>query len=528
MWTTFLAVFCGVITVSLYLSNARRRKPPPAVSFPPGPKPRFIIGNILDINTSEPWLTYTDWKKAYGDIVYSRLLGQNFIILNSDKVAKALMDQRSAIYSDRPVIATNKLFGVSFSTVSLPYGDEWRWHRKLFHSALHAEAATRYQDLYLQETHVLLENIAQVPTQFLAHLQGYVASIIMGLTYGYATAPRDDPIVTSAVELVALLAEALSPERAALLSALPFLGYIPSWFPGANFKRCAIRAHKLLNEVKNIPFDIVKRRFAEGAAPPSMVADLLSQMDGKHDINRQEEVINDTAATVFLAGFETSASTLHSFILAMLLYPDVQKRAQAEIDAVIDSKRLPTFEDRYSLPYVDAILREVLRWHPVVPLGIPHATSTDDVYEGYFIPKGSHNHSCNFFFADLYVGSLVIANIWAMARDEDKYSNVADFVPERHFDSDGRLAPETIASNPIFGYGRRICPGRFAAEGLLWAAIVSILATFHISKATDSTGTDISVDEKFTTGIAVQPIPFPCEFTPRSKGRLSSTRTTHP
>ena len=89
----------------------------------------------------------------------------------------------------------------------------------------------------------------------------------------------------------------------------------------------------------------------------------------------------------------------------MLLYPEVQAKAQAEIDFVIGSDRLPHFDDRAQLPYVDAILRELVRWNPVVPLGkfgemsvfviaayhltgIPHATSGDDVYEGYYIPKG--------------------------------------------------------------------------------------------------------------------------------------------
>jgi len=65
---------------------------------------------------------------------------------------------------------------------------------------------------------------------------------------------------------------------------------------------------------------------------------------------------------------QTSAS-LMVFILAMVMYPDVQKRAQAEIDSVIGLDQLPTFEDRPSLPYMEALFREILRWHPIVPLG---------------------------------------------------------------------------------------------------------------------------------------------------------------
>jgi Cytochrome P450 len=97
-----------------------------------------------------------------------------------------------------------------------------------------------------------------------------------------------------------------------------------------------------------------------------------------------------------------------SLLLAVILYPDTQKRAQEELDAVTGRERLPTFDDRARLPFIDAMCREVMRWRPVTPLGasiqspvsreaylksmspvgIPHATTEDIVYKGYFIPRG--------------------------------------------------------------------------------------------------------------------------------------------
>lgn len=80
----------------------------------------------------------------------------------------------------------------------------------------------------------------------------------------------------------------------------------------------------------------------------------------------------------------------------MTLYPDVQKKAQEEVDRVVGSGRLPTMEDRGNLPYIEAIVNEVLRWHPVAPMGLPHTSTEDDICEGYLIPKGS----------------MILANIW--------------------------------------------------------------------------------------------------------------------
>ena len=80
----------------------------------------------------------------------------------------------------------------------------------------------------------------------------------------------------------------------------------------------------------------------------------------------------------------------------MTAYPEVQRKCQAELDAVVGNDRLPTFEDRDQLPYLSAMLKEVIRWGPTAPLGVPHCIEQDDVHDGYFIPKGS----------------IIIANIW--------------------------------------------------------------------------------------------------------------------
>ena len=86
---------------------------------------------------------------------------------------------------------------------------------------------------------------------------------------------------------------------------------------------------------------------------------------------------------------QQTVATLKTFFLAMVTHPIVQQKAQAELDAVVGPHRLPEFEDMKSLPYICAIVKELLRWRVVVPLGVPHRSLEDDEYRGYFIPKGS-------------------------------------------------------------------------------------------------------------------------------------------
>ena len=93
-------------------------------------------------------------------------------------------------------------------------------------------------------------------------------------------------------------------------------------------------------------------------------------------------------------------SAISSFFLAMTMNPEVQRTAQAEIDRVVGPNRLPTIADRDSLPYVNALVKEVLRWQPVAPMGLPHTSTEDDVIDGYFIPKDA----------------MLFANVWYVSQ----------------------------------------------------------------------------------------------------------------
>ncbi|TBU58489.1 cytochrome P450 [Dichomitus squalens] len=149
-----------------------------------------------------------------------------------------------------------------------------------------------------------------------------------------------------------------------------------------------------LEELRTKPFSLAKVGFSNGLFKNSYVSSLLAEG------TTGEQSIVDTAAVAFGACYETTVISGDVFILAMVLYPEVQKRAQDEIDRIVGNDRLPDFSDRETLPYITALMKEVLRWHPPAPTGIPHMLREDDMYREYHIPEGA----------------VLIGNIWMVAQ----------------------------------------------------------------------------------------------------------------
>ncbi|KAF7374531.1 O-methylsterigmatocystin oxidoreductase [Mycena sanguinolenta] len=396
-----------------FLSAWWRRQLP----FPPGPSPYPIIGNYHDIPTKLPWLAYTKWGIQYGsDIIHASALGQHIVVVNSVRTAVEIFEKRAHLYSGRPILAMVELMGWDFSFVMLPGGDKWRDDRKMFHQQFRQDVSRNYHPIQMKKVHLLLQELLSSPQEFREHLKTLAAAIIMAAVYGYEVQPTNDHFVGLAEDAMKRVSDSVFPGAMAV-NTFPILRYLPSWMPGADFKRFAAECRQLIKEMREAPFNFVKQNIRDGTDSTSVVARLLE--NNRYD----EDAIKDVAGTAYAGGADTTVSSLASFFLAMALYPDVQKKAQTEIDTVIGTDRLPEFEDRPSLPFIEAVYRELMRWKPVLPLGVAHASTADDVYDGYFIPKGT----------------VVIPNIWAMTRDESIYSEPERFNPDRFFTADGKL-----------------------------------------------------------------------------------------
>ncbi|KAH0828014.1 cytochrome P450 [Lanmaoa asiatica] len=399
------------------------------------------------------------------------------LVINTAKVARDLVELRSNIYSDRPRFATAEPYGIADGTILMPYGETWRLHRRIYHQALNAETAVSYRPMQCARAHQLVVDLAEDPRRFSVHLHAYSTSIIMSIVYGYDTA-TNDPYVEYAERGIKAIAKAADSKRAALLGLFPFLLKLPTWVPGS-FKAEAEEAKLYATGFRKFLFGMALEQVASGTDTPSMISGAVRRNESNGNLPEVTLAIRNTSSVAF--GGKYLGATLNVFLLAMVLFPESQRRAQKEIYAVVGSDRLPGFGDRPSLPFVEAVLRETLRWHPVTPLGLPHATTTEDVYEGSYIPKG--------LFLDIRRG---------LAHDEETYTQPFEFNPERFLKEDGTLIENDCSF--AFGFGRRICPGRHVAYASIWIAIASTLATFDFLKAQDEHGNDINFSPQFTPG----------------------------
>ncbi|KAI0031851.1 cytochrome P450 [Vararia minispora EC-137] len=457
--------------------------------LPPGPRRLPILGNLIDISRDMIHVKARDWSRMFGtEVISLRVLGNVIIVLNSARAVSDVFDKRGSNYSDRPDLPMLvDLMGWDWTFALMRYGPRWKEHRRVFHTHLNHNAK-EHQQLQGSIVLELLRLLWHYPGNYPDHLQHYTGHIILKRIYGHAVKDYYDPYIQLVKEASASASEAAVP-GAFFVDLFPSLKYIPEWIPGAGFKRKARLWRKLSTAMVNVPYDTTKANFLKGEANSCFVATCLEANAMRclagEDVLLTEELIKNTAAVAYAAGADTTAATLKTFLLAMCLYPEIQQRAQAELDTLLcldgHLERLPTFSDRKNLPYLNAIVKEVLRWIPVLPFAVPHRSMEDDTYSGFLIPKDS----------------TVIGNAWAILHDEAMFPSPDVFSPERFLDGTDILDPADIGA---FGFGRRSCAGKEMALDTIWIAIASILAIFNVSRVKDKLGNEVVPEIKVNFG----------------------------
>ncbi|KAI0683655.1 cytochrome P450 [Cerioporus squamosus] len=430
--------------------------------LPPGPSGLPLIGNVLDIPLEDMESYLRDLNVKYGDMTSLKIFGTPMIVLGTHEAAVELLEKRSSIYSDRNMTPTAELAGFDWLIAMMRYGPRWRKLRAVFHQCMKPNAIVQYRPIQESEIKKYLLRLVEDPAKFYEHGRHLIGAMIIRVAYGLEVVGENDKYIKIAEDAMDCFNIVFQPGRY-LVQTFPSLRHIPAWFPGAGFRREFAAWFPTVRKIHEVPWGAAMAARREGHMPPSIVTTLMDRAEERGD----EEVAKAAAANAYMAGADTTLSTLQTFFAAMASNPPIQKRAQDALDTMVGPDRLPTLEDKPDLPYITAIVKECLRWRSVVPLSVPHVAVQEDQYEGYCIPAGS----------------VVIANTWAYSRHTKYYPDPETFKPERFLLESGELNPDVLDPRrwPSDTGGGQICPGRYFAEASLFTVIASVLRTFDIS-----------------------------------------------
>lgn len=395
------------------------------------------------------------------------------------------------------------------------------------HQLTMPSAATSYQPTQILESTRLLHDLLHSPKDYEQWFERYSSGLIFRLGFGKTI--KNEGVVRRIMDVNHNLEKVASP-GAYLVDTFPSMMYVPEFL--APWKRQLGEFHKEELGLFRELLQDVREEMEKGTAPPCWERTFI---EGQEQWGLSTDHGAYVIGTLFEAGSGTTSAAMCSFLLAMVLHPTWLARLHDEVDRVVGPDRMPEFEDMPNLPTCRAVIKEVLRWHPVTAGGLPHQLIKDDVYENYFIPAGTNIHP----------------NQWAIHREPELYPDPEAFNPERWLDPKFPTYKEPLSVYPnlqnfsAFGFGRRICPGQNIAERSLNILTARIAWGCDIRKAKGEDGAEVEVPlydyevsdlihkevrgwrllTRVQHGFNTKPKWFPFELKPRSEEKTKIVRT---
>ncbi|PON47892.1 Cytochrome P450, E-class, group I [Parasponia andersonii] len=484
-----LLIFLGSLRYILipYASKNGRK-------LPPGPRPLPIIGN-LHMLTTLPHRGLRDLALKYGPIMSLRLGHVRTVIVSSSEAAELFLKKYDAVFAARPrgqasnyVLYSSK--GLSFSE----YGPYWRHMKKLIMSQLLCQSKIEsFTGLRREAFLSLLEELkSAAAAREVIDISGKVGELIETITYrmilGRGNDDKDD--------LKGIINEVLS-----LIGAFNLADYVPLLGPldlqgqTRRLKKLSKRIDQLMENIL-VQHEQARERQGECDSTHEDFVDVLLSLKKQHDINSQADdnhqaftIERDNIKAILLemmgGSFDTSFTTILWTFAELLRNPRVMKNLQAELESVIGTGKMVEERDLGKLEYLDMVVKESFRLHPVGPLLIPRESREDTTIEGYYIPKKSR----------------ILVNAWAIGRDPSLWSQNADeFYPERFIGKDIDVRGHDFELLP-FGSGRRGCPGIQLGLVTVRFVLAQLLHCFNWELPSGMEGKNIDMTESF--GLAV-------------------------
>ncbi|KAM0270897.1 hypothetical protein ACHAQH_009259 [Verticillium albo-atrum] len=435
-----------------------------------------LIGDLHSSPRETPLLNWDTWAKKNGPIATPKLFGiVPMVVLNTAEAATELFSRRSQWYSNRPPSTSMEMItgagpGRSRFTLMHDYDAHLKLHHRLLSPSLGAVAAPRYQPMMELESKQLLRDLVAAvggntdgsvisSADVYPLLERTQSSVILSLHYGLRIHDFAEPILHEIIN---------TQTQVTHIAANPGLpDFIP---PLRNLPTFLSPWQKAADKLFASQVDLYNRLYEHGKSSPGWNATKQAiatakkvAPEGQPDFDLD---LAFTLATSIQGGMETSPRQILWLFVAALHNHDFMRRAHAVLDEVVGRDRLPQFDDRAKLAYLDAVIHELFRWRPISPGSIPRRADREDEFQGVKIVKNA----------------TIIANAWSIGRDEavfdESLGDLQEFAPERWLDDQGKVRNDLPL--PVFGQGRRSCMGKRVAVDGTFMQVANLLWAFDV------------------------------------------------
>ncbi|XP_010748213.2 cytochrome P450 2G1 [Larimichthys crocea] len=461
-------ILAGLISALLWLFSVKRK-----YRLPPGPTALPLVGNLPQLQKDQAFKSFLKLSEIYGPVVTLYLGWQRTVVLvGYDAVKEALVDQADDFTGRGPLpflMKATKGYGLGISN-----GERWRQLRRFTLTTLRDFGMGRKgMEEWIQEEskHMTAEMNESKGKPFdpIFLLSRTVSNVICCMVFGQRFSYDDKKFL----HLLDIMSGVLRFNSGFVGQMYNIFPWIMEHLPGPQ--------HKIFTNIEEVR-EFIKMKIQEHkdtldpSSPRDYIDCFLMRMDQEKDIPTTEfhyENLISTVLNLFLAGTETTSSTIRYALSVLIKHPDIQEKMQQEIDTVIGQDRCPRMEDRKSLPFTDAVIHEVQRFLDIVPFGLPHFALRDISFRGYTIPKDT----------------VIMPLLHSVLKEEKQWASPLSFNPQHFLDQNGNFK-----KNPAFlpfAAGKRACVGEALARMELFLFLVTLLRHFTFSHAEGPDGINL-------------------------------------
>nr|CAA64635.1 cytochrome P450 [Nicotiana tabacum] len=478
--TTYAAVFLGTLFL-LFLSKLLRQR---KLNLPPGPKPWPIIGN-LNLIGNLPYRSIHELSLKYGPVMQLQFGSFPVVVGSSVEMAKIFLKSMDINFVGRPKTAAGKYTTYNYSDITWsPYGPYWRQARRMCLTELFStKCLDSYEYIRAEELHSLLHNLNKIsgkPIVLKDYLTTLSLNVISRMVLGKRYLDESENSFVNPEEFKKMLDELFLLNGVLNIGdSIPWIDFMDLQGYVKRMKVVSKKFDKFLEHV--IDEHNIRRNGVENYVAKDM-EDVLLQLadDPKLEVKLERHGVKAFTQDMLAGGTESSAVTVEWAISELSKKPEIFKKATEELDRVIGQNRWVQEKDIPNLPYIEAIVKETMRLHPVAPMKATECRENSKV-AGYDVQKGTR----------------VLVSVWTIGRDPTLWDEPEVFKPERFHEKasidvkghDYELLP--------FGVGRRMCPGYSLGLKVIQASLANLLHGFNWSLPDNMTPEDLNMDEIF-------------------------------